>query len=230
MTEIYQRHRIEYDRLVAAEDHAGHLPEFLRSLVAWREKTVLEGGLGTGRVTAFYIEKVRRVFGFDLEPHMLAASRARLARFADTLDFRAADNLALPILPEKADLFIEGWSWGHSIVDGPGSVESIAETLFENVRKNLAADGSVILIETLGTNCTMPVPPHPRLEEFYRLLEVRYGLQKTAISTDYQFPSPQEAADTLGFFFGAAMKQAILSANSFTIPEWTGLWHGKIQM
>jgi SAM-dependent methyltransferase len=228
MYEIYRRHRAEYDQLVAAEDHARHLPEFLNSIVDWRGKAILEGGLGTGRVTEMYIELARRVTGFDLESHMLAASRSRLARFADKLELRPADNLDLPLLSEKADLFIEGWSWGHSIVDGPGPVAAIAEALFENIRKNLVADGFVILIETLGTNCTLPVPPHPRLEEFYRLLEDRYGLQKTALSTDYQFSSPQDAAATLGFFFGESMQQAILSANSCTIPEWTGLWHGPV--
>ena len=228
MYEIYRSHRAEYDRLVAAEDHARHLPESLQSLVDWRDKTVLEGGVGTGRVTELYAEQARRVFGFDREAHMLAAARSRLDRFADKLELRVADNLSLPRLPEKADLFIEGWSWGHSIVDGPGPVAAIAATLFENVRKNLVADGSVILIETLGTNCTMPVPPHPRLEEFYRLLEDRYGLQKAALATNYQFPSPREAADTLGFFFGESMQQAILSANSCSIPEWTGLWCGPV--
>ena len=50
MSEIYRRHHAGYDRLVNAEDHAGHLAAFLRSLVDWRGRTVLEGGLGTGRV------------------------------------------------------------------------------------------------------------------------------------------------------------------------------------
>jgi SAM-dependent methyltransferase len=228
MDEIYRRHRAEYDRLVAAEDHARHLPEFLNSIADWRGKAVLEGGIGTGRVTELYIEDARKVFGFDREAHMLGAARERLSRFSDKLDLRPADNLDLPLLPGKADIFIEGWSWGHSIVDGPGPVASIAEALFANIRKNLVADGFVILIETLGTNCTMPVPPHPRLDEFYQLLTSRYGLQPAAISTDYCFPSVRVAAEILGFFFGDAMRSAVLAANSPLVPEWTGLWFGPI--
>lgn len=229
MYDVYRRHRIEYDRLVAAEDHARHLPEFLDSIVDWNGLTVLEGGIGTGRVTECFIESARRLVGFDREPHMLEAARERLARFADKIELRPADNLALPLLPEQADVFVEGWSWGHSVVDGPGDVEPIADALFANVRKNLVPGGFVVLIETLGTNALSPAAPHPRLAEFYQLLQSRYGLRQAAISTDYRFPSAREAADVLGFFFGDPMKQAILAAGSATVPEWTGLWFGPVR-
>lgn len=228
MYDIYRRHREEYDRLVSAEDHARRLPELLGALLDWRGKSVLEGGLGTGRVTELYLASVRRVAGFDRESHMLEAARERLARFADKLDLRVADNLDLPLLSEKADIFIEGWSWGHAIVDGPGDVEEIAATLFVQVRKNLVPGGPVILIETLGTHALSPAAPHPRLAEFYQLLQSRYGLQQTALSTDYRFASAVEAAEILGFFFGEAMARAVRAAGSAVIPEWTGVWFGSL--
>jgi SAM-dependent methyltransferase len=228
MDDIYRHHHAEYDRLVNAEDHARHLPEHLRSIADWRGQTVLEGGLGTGRVTGIYASPVRRVIGFDREARMLEAARERLAFFAEKIDLCPADNLALPLLLEKADIFIEGWSWGHSIVDGPGPVEDIAEVLFENVRKNLVAGAIIILIETLGTNSLTPAAPHPRLAEFYQLLQSRYGLHQAAISTDYRFASVDEAADTLGFFFGEAMARAVRAAGSAIVPEWTGVWHGSL--
>ncbi len=225
MYDIYRRHRAEYDRLVNAEDHERHLPAFLHSLADWRGKTALEGGLGTGRVTEMYADRARRVVGCDREPHMLEAARERLAPFAHKLDLRVADNLDLPLLPQQADIFIEGWSWGHSIVDGPGSVEDIAAALFAQVRKNLVPGAPVILIETLGTNALSPAAPHPRLAEFYQLLQSQYGLQQTALSTDYRFPSAAAAAETLGFFFGDAMARAVRAA---TVPEWTGVWYGTL--
>ena len=228
MYDIYRRHRAEYDRLVNAEDHERHLPEFLDSLVDWRGKTVLEGGLGTGRVTELFIDNARRVVGCDREAHMLEAARERLARCEDKLELRVADNFDLPVLTEKADVFIEGWSWGHAVVDGPDEVEAIAEALFAQVRKNLVPGGFVVLIETLGTNALSPAAPHPRLAEFYQLLQSRFGLRQTAISTDYRFPSVAEAADALGFFFGDAMAQAVRAAPSAVVPEWTGAWHGPL--
>ena len=228
MYEIYRRHRAEYDRLVNAEDHEGHLGAFLRSRVDWRGKTVLEGGLGTGRVTALFVEPARRVVGCDREAHMLAAARERLAPFADKLDLRVADNFDLPLLSEKADVFVEGWSWGHAVVDGPGDVEETTEALFAQVRKNLAPGGTVVLIETLGTNALSPAAPHPRLAEFYQILQSRHGLRQTALSTDYRFSSAAEAADVLGFFFGDGLGQAVRANGSAIVPEWTGVWHGPL--
>ena len=228
MYDIYRRHRIEYDRLVNAEDCEHHLPAFLRSIADWRGKTVLEGGLGTGRVTEWFIEQARRVVGCDREAHMLEAARERLARFADKLELRVADNLDLPLLPEKADVFIEGWSWGHAVVDGPGEVEAIAEALFAQTRKNLVPGGLVVLIETLGTNALSPAAPHPRLAEFYQLLQSRFGLRQTALSTDYRFATPAEAAEVLGFFFGDAMGKAVRANGSAIVPEWTGVWYGPL--
>ena len=228
MYDIYRRHRIEYDRLVNAEDREHHLPAFLRSIADWRGKTVLEGGLGTGRVTELFIDDARRVVGCDREAHMLEAARERLARFADKLELRVADNLDLPLLPEKANVFIEGWSWGHAVVDGPGEVEAIAEALFAQTRKNLVPGGLVVLIETLGTNALSPAAPHPRLAEFYQLLQSRFGLRQTALSTDYRFATPAEAAEVLGFFFGNAMGKAVRANGSAIVPEWTGVWHGSL--
>ena len=228
MYDIYRRHRIEYDRLVAAEDRERHLPAFLRSIADWRGQTVLEGGLGTGRVTELFIDDARRVVGCDREAHMLEAARERLARFADKLELRVADNLDLPLLPEKANVFIEGWSWGHAVVDGPGEVEAIAEALFAQTRKNLVPGGLVVLIETLGTNALSPAAPHPRLAEFYQLLQSRFGLRQTALSTDYRFATPAEAAEVLGFFFGDAMGKAVRANGSAIVPEWTGVWHGSL--
>ena len=228
MNDIYRRHCVEYDRLVSAEDCARHLPAFLHSIADWRDKFVLEGGLGTGRVTEFYAKPARRIVGCDREAHMLAAAHQRLASFTDKLELIVADNLDLPVLREKADIFIEGWSWGHSIIDGHGSVEDIVEVLFANVRKNLVPGGFVVLLETLGTNALAPAAPHPRLAEFYQLAQSRHGLQQAAISTDYRFPSVREAADTLGFFFGDAMRTAVLAAHSPLVPEWTGLWYGPV--
>jgi len=228
MEDIYRRHSTEYDRLVNAEDHAGRLPEFLRSRIDWRGLTVLEGGLGTGRVTELYAAQAGRIAGFDRESHMLEAARRRLTPHAEKIDLRPADNLNLPRLPEPADIFIEGWSWGHSILEAPGSVKSTAEALFANIRKNLIPGAPVILIETLGTNTLKPNAPHPRLAELDLLLQTRFGLARTVLSTDYRFPTVREAADTLGFFFGDAMKEAVQAAGSPVVPEWTGVWHGPL--
>lgn len=227
MFEIYRRHREAYDRLVAAEDHARNLPALLHRIADWRGRRVVEAGTGTGRVTALYAKDAARIACFEREAHMLDAARARLAAHASKIQFRLADNLDLPAA-EQADIFIEGWSWGHSIVEGPGSVEDMAARLFENARRNLAPGGTAILIETMGTNQDEPAPPHPRLGEFYALLRTTYRLRQEILRTDYRFPSAQQAAETLGFFFGEPMRLAVAERGAPQIPEWTGVWHGPL--
>lgn len=228
MREIYRRHRAEYDRLVAAEDHRRNLPALLHRIADWRGRRVVEAGTGTGRVTELYAEAASHIVCFEREAHMLDAARVKLSAHSHKIEYRLGDNLDLPALPEQADLFIEGWSWGHSIVDGSGSVEAIARRLFANARRNLVGGGTAILIETLGTNQDAPGAPHPRLEEFYDLLQATHRLRQEIVRTDYLFPSAQDAAETLGFFFGEPMRQAVLERGAPAIPEWTGVWHGPI--
>ena len=107
-------------------------------------------------------------------------------------------------------------------------VVRIAEALFAQTRKNLVPGGLVVLIETLGTNALSPAAPHPRLAEFYQLLQSRFGLRQTALSTDYRFATPAEAAEVLGFFFGDAMGKAVRANGSAIVPEWTGVWYGPL--
>ena len=85
-----------------------------------------------------------------------------------------------------------------------------------------------MLIETLGTNALGPAAPHPRLAEFYQLLQSRFSLRQTALSTDYRFASPAEAAKVLGFFFGETMAQAVRANDAAIVPEWTGIWCGPV--
>ena len=51
MTEIYHNHSFEYDELVSHEDYLGNLPKTLHSIFDFNQKSVIELGVGTGRLT-----------------------------------------------------------------------------------------------------------------------------------------------------------------------------------
>jgi len=127
MFEIYQKHAAEYDELVDAEDFQGNLSRYLLKIVDWKGQEVIEGGVGTGRVTAIYVDRVRSVLCIDRSPHMMEAAARRLRKFSAKVSFQEADNLSLPTVEPKRSVFIEGWSWGHSIVSEPAEVETVAE-------------------------------------------------------------------------------------------------------
>ena len=224
MYEIYQHHADRYDALVSAEDADGNLGKVLDELVNWNEAQVLEAGVGTGRITSYYIDRVAHATLCDRSTHMMAVAEERFLTRADKLSFVPADNFALPGLSQPADVFVEGWSFGHTISDHPGSVRRTTLRLMHEVERSLRPGGVALIIETLGTNCDEPAPPSEALASFYQTLERSHGFKRREISNDFLFSSTEEAADALGFFFGEEMRQAVLTRGTSRVPSWTGVW------
>ena len=228
MYEIYKMHSVEYDRLVNAEDYRGNLHRALHELVDWNGANVIEAGIGTGRVTELYVRNAKRIECFDRELHMLEAAKRRLVGSLDKIRFHVGDNLDLPQLGMAAAVFVEGWSWGHSIGDTTGLIDETTNALMNSAVRNLGPGGSTVLIETMGTNVEEANPPDEKLAEFYRLLVAKHGMVQKIIRTDYQFRSVQEAVTVTGFFFGESMMEAVTARNSTVVPEWTGIWKGTL--
>jgi len=226
MYEIYEKHADKYDELVRAEDYQYNLRNLLHETVNWHNLSVIEGGVGTGRVTSLYIDQAASSICCDRAQHMLDFAQDVLAAYKEKLRFLRADNMNIPDLDGEFDLFIEGWSFGHSVSDcsTADEIKSVTEILVRNATKDLKSGGVVILLETLGTNLDSPGAPHEKLNIFYSELEQKHGFQMKKIKTDYQFQSNEEAARIMGFFFGEKMYQSVLKRNTSIIPEWTGMW------
>lgn len=242
MYEIYDNHADAYDALVSCEDYAGNLRSALRDRFHWRGARVAEAGIGTGRVTRWYIDLAAQVLGFDRSMHMLEQAARNLQPFQGKLHLLPADHLHLPAPDHVADIFVEGWAFGHLVLDRAESVEGAAaesvrvtaeELVTEAVRVS-RPDGTIIFIETLGTNVDEPGAPHPLLGEFYSELEFRHGFSRSVIRTDYLFESAEVASRLCGFFFGSEMGEAVrdrlqagggaVLGTGVVVPEFTGIW------
>ncbi|MBT3272095.1 MAG: class I SAM-dependent methyltransferase [Spirochaetales bacterium] len=226
MYEIYKKHAEQYDELVRAEDYQNNLRSLLHEAIDWRKLSVIEAGVGTGRVTRLYIDQVDSAICCDRSPHMLSFAQHALAAHADKLRFLEADNKEFPAIDGRFDVFIEGWSFGHSASDCPAidEVPDMTVRLVHNACKNIKPGGYVILLETLGTNTESPGAPHEKLNRYYTELENRFGFDRKMIRTDYKFVSVDEAVRVMGFFFGEKMAHAVRAGNRTIIPEWTGMW------
>lgn len=226
MYEIYEKHADRYDGMVQAEDYQGNLKKLLWDQVNWEASTVLEAGVGTGRVTRIYAEQVISAVCCDRSRHMLDFAAKKMAHHGDKFTFIVADNLDFPKFDVKFDVYIQGWSFGHSIMDctSQEEVDSTIRLLVENAEKNIRPGGKVILIETLGTNADNPKPPKEKLAYFYEKLEQQYQFTRHAVRTDLKYESVEDAAYHLGFFFGDEMGENIKKSGSPIIPEWTGVW------
>jgi SAM-dependent methyltransferase len=154
--------------LVASEDYQNNLAAALHEIADWKDTTVLEAGVGTGRVKKTYISTVRSAICCDRAAHMLAHARRELGRYAGKTKFVQADNLGLQNLGRTVDLCVEGWSFGHSVAACEMSfdVRSVTVQLLFGMLKNLREDGTAILIETLGTGVDSARATTAQFEEF----------------------------------------------------------------
>lgn len=222
---IYNSRAEEYERLVAREDHHGNLKPALARVRSLADLEVVELGAGTGRITRMLAPEVRHITAFDISAHMLAVAREMLCLDGLTgWRLAAADNRQLPLRDQTADLAIAGWSLGHSVGWYPESWRGEISRALAEMARVLRPDGTIILLETLGTNRETPLPPTPGLAEFFEWLEQKHGFQRTWIRTDYAFASVQEAVGLTRFFFGDDMAESIAAARSPIVPECTGIW------
>ncbi|MCP4395727.1 MAG: methyltransferase domain-containing protein [bacterium] len=224
MMEIYKKFAANYDELVTAEDYQENLERFLQKQIDWERKIVYEAGIGTGRVTKIYIDNITRCYGFDREPHMLKTCQDNLCDYQEKLELDRCENSDLKKVSEKADVFIEGWSFGHTILENEENYRDVFKSIYTRVCDIVKMDGKIVLIETLGTNVPEAKPPNVLLEEFYRHIENEYQFTRSVLTTDYRFPDYKEAARIMGFFFEEDMFDHIMTTQKETIPEFTGVW------
>ncbi|HBM16084.1 MAG TPA: hypothetical protein DD381_07070 [Lentisphaeria bacterium] len=222
--EIYNCHADKYDALINHEDYQENFSKFLLQNVDWMGKKVIEAGAGTGRVTRIYAALADKIFAADRSEHMLLKARLNLGAFSDKISYGIYENLNLDQIPFKADIVIEGWSFGHTVEDKPDNIPETVESLMLTCKKLLRPGGQIIIIETLGTGVTESGAPDKTLAQFYLMLEEKYSFKKNIISTDYKFPSAEEAADVAGFFFGDDLGNRIRTEKFTIIPEFTGIW------
>jgi hypothetical protein len=125
------------------------------------------------------------------------------------------------MIRSKYDIVIEGWSFGHLIVEKNREEGRWIERIIDGSIR--IADEKVIIIETMGTNVPSPTVPGHELGLFYDGL-LKYGFEKDIIETDYVFDSCEEASRIMGGFFGARMGNDILRGKTRRIKEYTGVW------
>jgi SAM-dependent methyltransferase len=226
---IYREHAEEYHALVMREDHEGRLLPAILSAVDLRGRDVVELGAGTGRVTALVAPLAARVRAFDRSPAMLERAARYLADRGKPpapgrVSLARAVNTAVPLPDACTDVVVEGWSFGHSVVDAGEGWEAAARALLDESFRLLRPGGTLVVIETLGTGRTSPTAPHPALARWYAWLEGPGGFSSTWVRTDYRFLSRDEADHLTGLFFGERFAFEPGPEGTVMLPECTGIW------
>ena len=220
MDNIYRNEADLYDVLVGHEDYQHNLFDFLNSNIDFVDKTICEFGVGTGRVTKTYIDKVKSADLFDRSKKMLEQSKKNLANQIHKITLNEFDNRNIDQVLTNYDISIEGWSFGHLISENYDNVEYWSNRIIDELKR---ISSKIVIIETLGTNVEKPFPPNPSLSSFYNLLK-KNGFNEYIIRTDYKFESVEQAKYVLGSFFGKEMKEDIRKGKKNRIKEFTGIW------
>jgi ubiquinone/menaquinone biosynthesis C-methylase UbiE len=227
---IYQQHADQYERLVSHEDYEHNLYAALTTIRSFAQADIVEWGAGTARVSALIAPHARSITACDLNPHMLHVAAAKYRRFAPLRwQVVAMDHRRAPLPDRVADVAIAGWTLCYLARKYCGETwqQQLTQAIDE-MRRVLRPDGTIIIIETLGTGETEPRPMSDWFAEYFAFLENELGFQATAIRTDYRFPSLDEAVELLSFFWDDEFGETARRNNWIITPECTGIWWKEV--
>ena len=222
--QVYEQQGEKYQQLIAREDYLGNLLPAIQNLVPLIGLDIIDLGTGTGRLASLLGPITAKVYAFDQSEHMLGVAANLLANLSmDPWLIAAADHKAIPLPWNSTDLILSGWSFCYLAVWGGEDWKSAIRDGLSEIKRVLRNQGSVILIESLGTGNLEPQSPD-KLKPYFSYLEA-HGFRRSWIRTDYKFRSRDEARDLTAFFFGEEMLQNIKMESAPILPECTGLWY-----
>lgn len=219
--QIYQSFADRYEALVRREDYEKNLLPAILAVSNLKGKEIIELGAGTGRLTCLIAPLTGRLTAADLSMHMLTLGRERLTD-QHPCSFNLANHLALPYPANTADILIAGWSFCYAAIDAEENWQASLEKALGEAARVLRPNGTLILIESLGTGFEQPNKPQV-LVDYLAYLET-HGFQTTWIRTDYLFKDRAEAEDLTQFFFGDDPLPMWEAEGGVIVPECTGLW------
>jgi ubiquinone/menaquinone biosynthesis C-methylase UbiE len=226
---IYFNEASNYERLIAREDQHGNLFQEIMEIHPFDKAVVVEFGAGTGRFTRILSVLAKHIYACDNALPMLQEGQRVLTETGmENWSMVLGDNRAMPLASSFADIAIEGWSFGHAIGWFPDNWQAEIDSMIAEMSRVLKPNGTMILIETMGTGQKQPQAPSERLAELFAYFEQEHGFEYRWIRTDYQFQSVEEADELIRFFFGDEMADKLVAGKNTIVPECTGIWWKQI--
>ena len=223
LKQIYRSEAERYQALVDREDYENHLLPAILTIESLREKSVLELGAGTGRVSCLIAPEVQQLVAADISRPMLTLGKHRLVATGQAnWSLSLESHRALPFANHSVDLILSGWSFCYAALDSGERWQSALEEALAEAKRVLRPGGKLIVIESLGTGFETPQAPDV-LVDYLAYLEA-HGFQFSWIRTDYRFADNEEAEKLTRFFFGDAPLPMWETDLGVIVPECTGLW------
>lgn len=224
---IYQSEGDRYEALISREDYEGNIPRAIEAIIDVNGLDVIDLGAGTGRLTLLLAPRTKSIRAFDASAEMLRVCRERLvASELSNWRVEVADHRRLPIPDHSADLAVSGWSVSYLAVWNQENGQTELDSWLNEMKRVLRKDGTIILLESLGTGNEQPTRL-AHVEPVYQWLDA-HGFHSQWIRTDYKFDSLDEAIDLSRFFFGDELGDTVERNHWIILPECTGVWWKRV--
>ncbi|WP_433942808.1 class I SAM-dependent methyltransferase [Paenibacillus sp. SN-8-1] len=220
--EIYNDQSFLYEEMINRQPD---LTEVIKEIKPFKGLDVLDLGAGSGRLSSFIAPEAKSILCTDISRSMLDLLNEKLKNNNTNPNWTTlvADHRELPIEDSSVDLVISGWSISYLANSGNVDGNKNLEIILKEIARVLRPNGSIIILETLGTGTETPNPPE-FLKEYYSLLENKHKFSHRWIRTDYKFSNTMEAKKNTEFFFGPDLARKIDENQWSTVPECAGIW------
>jgi ubiquinone/menaquinone biosynthesis C-methylase UbiE len=226
---IYSQRAADYHQMIVCEDVDGNLPKTLQEILPVRCERILDLGTGTGRLplllSKLHTQPTIQWVGMDIQSAMLHENLFQRALSEGEWDLVNGDIRRLPFPNNKTDATIAAWVISHFRSWLADDWQNQIGLVLKEMQRVTRPEGSLIIIETLGTGSLEPGAPLHSLEEYYEWLRHIWRFDRIVIQTDYLFNSVTEAVEKTEFFFGPGLSAKIRANNWKRLPEWTGIWY-----
>ncbi len=146
---------------------------FLNALALTGEKSVLEIGVGTGRLAMRIAPRCRRFTGMDLSPRTIERAQEHLAGQGNVT--LLCGDFLLEDFPEKYDVICSSLTFMH-LEDKAGAVKKIASLLYSGGRAVISIDKDQSGVIDYGTRRVQVYPDTPEgLEDELRKVGLTIG-------------------------------------------------------
>jgi ubiquinone/menaquinone biosynthesis C-methylase UbiE len=222
--DIYEYISTPYDLLVSKEDYRNNIPGALSEIADFNNKDVVDLGAGTGRLTCMVASESKSIVAVDFAADMLKVTANKLSQMGLTNWKTCVSDLRqIPLEGQSVDIVIAGWSICYVSSSNHQEWNGNLLQVMNEINRVLRPNGTVIILETLGTGNEEPTPPD-FLINYYKTLEEQYGFKHKAIRTDYEFDSVEQAEELCRDFFGDWLGDQIKEEQTRIVSECTGIW------
>jgi SAM-dependent methyltransferase len=169
-------------------------------------------------------DNIKTILFSDISRHMLDVAVAKLEKTGlQNWTVTVADNRALPVADQVADISISGWSLGYFTSWNADSWRTEIGQALTEMKRVLRPGGTVVILEGCGV-ATEKLRPSNALAIYCAWLESEHGFSSTWFRTDYRFESLSEAQELTRFFFGDGLADRVGRENIVILPECSGIW------